>query len=67
VLIAGCTYAEARGQGLHSEFIRFRLEQAATAGLRYVTVGSTPGGPTERNALRAGFKAAYTQAGLQQR
>jgi len=66
VLIAGCTHATARRQGLQSSFIRFRLEQAATAGLRYVLVGSILGGPTERNALRAGFKVAYTQTGLSQ-
>jgi len=65
-LIAGCVHIEARAKGLHSAFIRFRLEEAAAADLHYVTVGSTPGGPTERNALRAGFSVAYTQLGLQQ-
>lgn len=64
VLIAGCVNAEARCKGLHSAFIRFRLQQAKKAGVRYVTVGSILGGPTERNALRAGFSVAYLQTGL---
>ena len=64
VLIVGCINAEARCKGLHSAFIRFRLQQAKKAGVRYVTVGSILGGPTERNALRAGFSVAYLQTGL---
>ena len=67
VLIAACVYPEARRCGVQSAFIRFRLQQAAAAGLEYVTVSSTAGGPTERNALRAGFSVAYTQVGLEQR
>ena len=64
VLIGGCVHTSARRRGLHSAFIGFRLREAARAGASYVTVGSTPGGPTERNALRAGFVPAYTQLGL---
>ena len=60
-LVAGCVHPEARRQGVHSAFIRFRLAQAAKAGLRYLTIGSEPGGPTERNARRAGFSMAYMQ------
>jgi hypothetical protein len=67
VLIAACVYPESRRRGVQSAFIRFRLQQAAAAGLEYVTVASTPGGATERNALRAGFSVAYTQVGLEQR
>ncbi len=66
VLIAGCVVERARRRGLHSSFLRFRLEHAARAGLRYATVGSMAGGPTERNALRAGFTVAFTQLGLHQ-
>ncbi len=66
VLIAGCVRADARCRGLHSAFIQFRIQEAARAGLSYVTVSSKPGGPTERNALRAGFAPAYTQLGLHQ-
>lgn len=66
VLIAGCVHAQARRRGLQSAFIRFRLMQAANRGLRYAIVASKPGGPTERNALRAGFSVAYTQLVLHQ-
>ena len=66
VLIAGCAHPEARRQGGHSAFVRFRLEEAVRRGLRYATVASVPGGPTERNALRAGFAVAYTQLALRQ-
>ncbi|MDP6934511.1 MAG: hypothetical protein QGG40_16415, partial [Myxococcota bacterium] len=65
VLIAGCVHSEARNQGLHGAFIRFRMQQAELAGLHIVTVASTPGGPTERNALRAGFSTMYTQTTLE--
>ncbi len=67
VLFCGCVYVDARRRGLHAAFIRFRLQEAATAGLRYATVASSVGGPTERNALRAGFSVVYTQLGLMQR
>ena len=66
VLIAGCVHPEARRRGVQSAFIRYRLHQAAALGATYATIGSTPGGPTERNALRCGFRPAYTQTGLRQ-
>jgi GNAT superfamily N-acetyltransferase len=61
VLIAGGVAPEARRLGIHSAFIRFRLNVARDLGLDYATIASTPGGPTERNARRAGFATAYTQ------
>lgn len=67
VMIAGCVYAGARRRGFHNAFIAFRLHEAVRWGLEVVTVGSIPGGPTERNARRAGFIPIYTQAGLEQR
>ena len=66
VLMAGCVHPAARRRGLHSAFIRFRLEQAARAGLRYVTIGSLLDEPTERNALRAGFAVSFEQIRLEQ-
>jgi len=64
VLIAGCINPEARRQGLQREFIQFRLKQAVEYGARYATVGSVAGGPTERNALRAGFSIGFTHIDL---
>lgn len=66
VLIAGEIHAAARRRGLHQAFIRYRLEQARETGMRCAVIGSRPGGPTERNALRMGFGVAYAQLGLAQ-
>ncbi|MEE2830432.1 MAG: hypothetical protein VX498_14685 [Myxococcota bacterium] len=66
VLFGGCIEPGSRRRGLHSAFTLFRLQQAELAGLHYVTVASIAGGPTERNALRAGFGVAYTQIEFQQ-
>ncbi len=65
-LIGGCVHPEARCQGLHGAFIRFRLEHAQQQGMRYATICSLQGGPTERNALRMGFTVAYTQTVMHQ-
>ena len=66
VLIAGCVHRRWRQKGLHTAFIHFRLEEARKAGQRYALVASAPTGPTERNALRAGFTKSYTQAVFKQ-
>ena len=66
-LIAGSVYRQARRRGLHLAFMRFRLEQVRAAGRGYAMVASDPGGPTERNALRCGFRVAYTQLGFERR
>lgn len=63
-LVAGSVFPEARRQGVQTALIRHRLRLARDLGLRYVTVGSKPGGPTERNALRHGFTVALHQIGL---
>jgi len=67
VFIAGTVVPEARRRGLHRAFMAHRMRRARELGASYVTVGSTPGGPTERNALREGFRVAYTQLGFEQR
>lgn len=64
VLIAGAVIPPFRRRGIQRAFMAFRLGEAASTGLDYALVGSTPGGPTERNALRLGFTGAYTQLGL---
>ena len=63
-LIAGAVFEEARGQGAQTALIRHRLCLARDLGLRYVTIASDPGGPTERNALRQGFTVALHQLRL---
>jgi len=60
VLIAGSVFPSARRRGVHQAMLRFRLAWAFEAGARYCLIGSAAGGPTERNALRLGFRPAYT-------
>jgi GNAT superfamily N-acetyltransferase len=64
VLMAGCVHPEARRQGLHSAFIKFRIQAAREAGLQYAVIVSLAGESTHRNALRTGFTVAYTQHNL---
>ena len=64
VLIAGAVLPHARRQGVQSAFIEFRVRQAAMMGIEYCLVGSLAGGPTERNALRAGFSPVYNPVDL---
>lgn len=65
VLVAGCVHPDARRRGVQSAFIAHRVHRAAEAGLAFVLVGSTPGGPTERNARRHGFVRLYETVGLE--
>lgn len=67
VLIAGAVVPEARRRGLQAALVAHRLRVARELGAEYVLVGSTPGGPTERNALRAGFGVAMTLIGVESR
>lgn len=60
VLVAGAVVPGARRRGIHQAMLRFRLAWAFEVGARYCLIGSTAGGPTERNALRLGFRPAYT-------
>lgn len=61
-LFAAATLPRFRRRGLQQAIIEERKALAAAEGCRFATVGSTPGGPTERNALRTRFVPAYTRA-----
>lgn len=50
-----------RRVGVQQALIIARLSAAAERGARIATIGSRPGVPTERNALRMGFSVAYTK------
>ena len=52
---------EARRQGIHDALLRARMNLAAASGCDTVVVEGSPGGATERNALRLGFSLAFTQ------
>ncbi len=51
-----------RRRGVQLALLQARLEEARRRGARYATIGSRPGVPTERNAMRFGFMLAYTRA-----
>lgn len=48
-----------RNRGLQLALIRERLIAARDMGARYAIIGSLPGSPTERNALRAGMRLVF--------
>lgn len=60
VLIAGAVSKAWRRRGFQSAFVRQRLQASQAAGDAYALVGSVAGGPTERNALRVGFRPVCT-------
>lgn len=50
-----------RRRGVQLALLAVRLERARALGSRIATIGSLPGAATERNALRMGFRIAYTK------
>lgn len=61
-LIAASVLEAWRGRGVQQAMIAERLACARERGVGLVCIGSKPGIPTERNALRLGFSVAYTRA-----
>ncbi|HED53209.1 MAG TPA: GNAT family N-acetyltransferase [Phycisphaerales bacterium] len=53
-----------RRRGIQQTLIAHRMGLAAKHGAELVTIGSRPGIPTERNAMRLGFSLAYTKVAL---
>ncbi len=60
-LFFGCVHPPARNKGIQTELIHQRLDIARNHNLRYALVSGIPGGPTERNAIRAGFTPLTTR------
>ena len=61
-LLAGAsTRPEWRGRGAQGALLRARLRHAAVAGCDLAMVCAAPGGASQRNAERAGFRIAYTR------
>jgi GNAT superfamily N-acetyltransferase len=50
-----------RGRGIQQALIAARLTAARERGCVLTTIGSRPGMSTERNAMRLGFRVAYTK------
>ncbi|PRP94860.1 GNAT family N-acetyltransferase [Enhygromyxa salina] len=60
-LMGVSTEPRARRRGIQQALIVERLALARGRGCVLATIGSRPGIPTERNALRLGFSVAYTK------
>lgn len=55
---------EYRQRGIQTAMLEFRMRHAAERGAKIATIGSLPGGGTERNVRRMGFQVAYTRPAL---
>ena len=61
-LLAGAsTIPDARGQGAQRAVLTTRLQFAADAGCDLAMTVAEPGGASQRNAERHGFRIAYTR------
>jgi hypothetical protein len=61
-LLAGaCTISEGRNQGAQFELLDCRLRYAASQGCTLAMMCAEPGGRSQRNAERNGFRIAYTR------
>ena len=60
-LFGTATLPEFRRRGVQSALIALRLHQAAKAGCEYAVVSTLPGGGSQRNMERRGFRLAYTK------
>ena len=61
ILYGAGVLPEHRRGGLHAALIHGRLMWARDTGATLAAIQSVPGGPTERNARRAGFQLAYAK------
>jgi hypothetical protein len=60
-LMGVSTVTQLRGRGIQQALIATRLVAARERGCVLTTIGSRPGMSTERNAIRLGFRVAYTK------
>lgn len=61
ILAGASTIPSARGRGAQSALLAARLQAAADDGCDIAMVVTAPGGPSQRNAERNGFRVAYTR------
>jgi GNAT superfamily N-acetyltransferase len=50
-----------RNKGVQTALLRTRLQLAVEAGCDLAVIEASPGGTSERNQQRAGFRVAYTR------
>ena len=60
-LFGTATLPEYRGRGVQSALIAQRLQEAGLAACEYAVVSTMPGGGSQRNMERRGFRLAYTK------
>jgi len=60
-LYGTATLPEFRRRGVQGALIARRLHEAALAGCEYAVVSTQPGGGSQRNMERRGFRVAYTK------
>lgn len=60
------TLPAARNRGVQSSILAERLRHAASLGCDLAVIEAAPGGTSQRNQLRAGFRIAYTRVSLEQ-
>ncbi|MCB9735336.1 MAG: GNAT family N-acetyltransferase [Deltaproteobacteria bacterium] len=58
------TIRAARGQGAQTALLRARLEHAREAGAERAWIVTSPGTPSERNAVRFGFQPLYSRCAM---
>jgi GNAT superfamily N-acetyltransferase len=61
VLAATMTLPEVRGRGCQAALVQRRVSDAALTGCDLVAVEASPGGASQRNLERLGFRLAYTR------
>lgn len=60
------TLPAARNRGVQSSILAERLRHAEAAGCDLAVIEAAPGGTSQRNQIRAGFRVAYTRVSLEQ-
>ncbi len=67
ILYGDGTLPEFRGRGTHMALICARLADAVSKGSRMATASTVPGGISQRNYERTGFRVVYTKALMQKK
>ncbi len=60
------TLPSARNRGVQSSILAERLRHAGSMGCDLAVIEATPGGTSQRNQIRAGFRVVYTRVSLEQ-
>lgn len=59
------TLPAARNRGIQSSILAERLRYASEAGCDLAVIEAAPGGTSQRNQIRAGFRVAYTRVSVE--